>query len=713
MIFVKLITMSKTKFFRWFIPVFVIMFFMGGLIEAKSQETAEELFEAALFKKEAEGDLEGAINIFQRIVSNYPGDRKISAKSHLQLGICYEKLGLGRALRAYREVIDNYPDQIEEASEAREKLSALLRVQSEIEKSGSEFRIRQVWAGPEIDMFSAPSLDGRYLSFVDWETGNLAVFDLATWKKRILTKNATWNKPKEFALYSRISPDSKWIVYSWYNEDSTYDLRLIRTDGSGQRILYSDKDYQVHPAGWSSDGKLIAVKRGREDDKNYQILWVSAADGSFRVLKTIEKGLGQTLQDRICHSPDDRYLAFDFPVEKDARNYDINLLATDGSVEFPLIVHPANDKLLGWAPNKEEILFLSDRSGTWDVFVIRVIDGIPEGSPKKVKSEIGRIIPLGFTRDGSFYFSMYARWFYICMTTIDLTDGTILAPLHNPVVGSSFSPEWSPDGESLAYVSEKITPQGPGFFEHFLHIRSLKSGEDRVLHCGLNRIWNPRWSPDGNYILVTGISRENKQGKGRQGLYRVDIRNGGLTALVKYDPSLLQGGTWRYVGSDWSADGKAVFYKVHNRILMKEIETQRVKEIYRNPYISLDTNFRSMAISPDGQSLAFGLRDAEKEIDRLLVIPSSGGEPQELLRLPEAEIIWKIAWTPDGNYVLFTIGEKKGTSLWRISLEGGDPKKLWQSDKKLASLRIHPDGQRLAFYTLETETELWVMENFR
>ena len=123
----------------------------------------------------------------------------------------------------------------------------------------------------------------------------------------------------------------------------------------------------------------------REDDNNYQILWVSVADGSYRVLKTMEKGFSQTLQDCISHSPDDRYLAFDFPVEKDAGNYDINLISTDGSGELPLIVHPANDKLLGWVPEKEEILFLSDRAGTWDAFVVGVKNGRPDGSPKKVQ----------------------------------------------------------------------------------------------------------------------------------------------------------------------------------------------------------------------------------------------------------------------------------------------------------------------------------------
>jgi Tol biopolymer transport system component len=56
---------------------------------------------------------------------------------------------------------------------------------------------------------------------------------------------------------------------------------------------------------------------------------------------------------------------------------------------------------------------------------------------------------------------------------------------------------------------------------------------------------------------------------------------------------------------------------------------------------------------------------------------------------------------------------KKGEwALWRISPEGGEPQKLWQSDKKNFGLSIHPDGQQIAFSTSEKYLEIWVMENF-
>ena len=497
---------TKKILFTLFVSAFSLLLISNT---ASSQQTAGELFEKALYMEEAKGDLQKAIELYQKILKQFPENREVAAMAQLHIALCYEKLGLEEAQKAYQKVIDNYPEQTEAIKVAKEKLSLLLRAQAIIEKGDTEFKIRQVWAGPDVDTSGAPSSDGRYLSYMDEDAGDLAVREVATGKKRLLTNEATWEDPKEFVIRSRISPDGKLVAYAWYNPLSTYDLRLIGIDGSSRRILYSDKDYEVHPAEWSSDSQKIAVRMYSKKDKMFQIAWVSVADGSVRVLKTMEKG--QTWQDCVCHSPDDRYIAYDRPVEEDSGNYDIYLLATDGSGEIPLIKHPANDKLLGWAPGRKEILFLSYRTGTWDAFVIKVEDGKPEGSPIRIKSEIGKVTPMAFTQDGSYYFGMYTRWFNTYIATFDLATGKLQAPLSQPIVGSNYYSEWSPDGENLAYISEKINPAGPGFFDDNLHIYSLKTREEHEVPCELKRFRNLRWSPDGLSILVTAFDRRNKQ----------------------------------------------------------------------------------------------------------------------------------------------------------------------------------------------------------
>ncbi|MHC4325573.1 MAG: TolB family protein, partial [Planctomycetota bacterium] len=55
---------------------------------------------------------------------------------------------------------------------------------------------------------------------------------------------------------------------------------------------------------------------------------------------------------------------------------------------------------------------------------------------------------------------------------------------------------------------------------------------------------------------------------------------------------------------------------------------------------------------------------------------------------------------------------KNGKELWMVSAEGGEPRKLWEWNEMLWGPRIHPDGQRLAFFSGGYMSEMWVMENF-
>ena len=291
------------------------------------------------------------------------------------------------------------------------------------EAESKDLTVRMVLSGPEAGAFEAPSSDGRYLSYLDWETGDLAVRELATGEIRHLTNEGTWKEPVQYAQDSRISPDGKQIAFIWWNPDSTSDLRLIGVDGSASRVLYSRKSYDAYPKDWSSDGKQIAAQFDVYDtgDGTRQLSLVSVVDGSVRALKTLGKEWALT----VCYSPDDRYLAYDYPVAENSGNFDIFLLATDGSGEIPLVEHPANDKLLGWAPGREEVLFISDRSGTWDAWVVRVVDGIPQRTSQPVKRNIGEVESIGFTQDGSYYYSTFTRHFTTCVAPFDPATGVI------------------------------------------------------------------------------------------------------------------------------------------------------------------------------------------------------------------------------------------------------------------------------------------------
>ena len=571
--------------------------------------------------------------------------------------------------------------------------------------------VRQVWAGPE--GARALSSDGRYLSYVDWSTGNLVLRDLVTGDARPLTHKSSRQESIEFAVSSVFSPDDRQVVYTWYSKNQ-YDLRLIGLDGSAPRILYRNEEAGYpEPRAWSPDGKYILATFSRNDRTN-QIGLVAVADGSVRILKTLDWRYPL----KMGFSPDGRYIVYDFPPQEDSQNRDIFLLATDGSHEIPLVEHPANDLFPVWTPDREKVVFASDRTGSMSLWAIRVRDGRPQGGPELLKPDTGRILPLIFTREGSFYYGRATGMHDVYIASLDLATGKLLEPPTRPIqrfVGANGWPDWSPDGRYLAYSSVRnpmVT--GDGFGSRVIVIRSVETGEERELSPGLNKPrLRPRWSPDGSFLLVGATDA-----KGRQGLYRVDPQTGEAEPLGQSER-----GDYSQV-SVLSPDGTTLFIKqrvegpkTYYRLLRRNLETGRETELYpADPTTSFGN---SLALSPDGRQLAFALFDWPARAVVLQVVPVSSGVPRELLRLREPEAIpWNhaLAWSPDGKELLFvkcnSNCENQKRELWGIPARGGEPRRLELAMEGLAGLRFHPDGKRIAFTAGSYSGEVWVLENF-
>jgi Tol biopolymer transport system component len=128
---------------------------------------------------------------------------------------------------------------------------------------------------------------------------------------------------------------------------------------------------------WSPSGKLILVKL-KNKDQTWRPAIIAVADGSVQDLAFQMPGA-------MCFSPDGGYIAYDAPQAKDARPRDVYLyeLATKRTV--PLVKHPADDGLLGWAPDGSHLLFSSNRSGTRDAWLAAVSRGQPQGEPELVR----------------------------------------------------------------------------------------------------------------------------------------------------------------------------------------------------------------------------------------------------------------------------------------------------------------------------------------
>jgi len=283
------------------------------------------------------------------------------------------------------------------------------------------------------------------------------------------------------------------------------------------------------------------------------------------------------------------------------------------------------------------------------------------------------------------------------------------APVPQRFVGSNSSPDWSPDGNYLAYASRRgIVRYDPA--SSVLVIRALVSGKERELTPRLNHFSRPRWSPDGRHVLVQGNDRRN-----RQGLYKINVQTGEVAPVVQVQPGVYA------LEASWSPDGKEIFYRRQDsggkiaRFFVREVESGREKGLIHSAEGSF---FLSPALSPDGRQLAFVLRDEKTGSTALRIMPSHGGEPRELLRVGEPEFIQygSVEWTTDGRKILFARGrftpqEPRG-SLWQVSSRGGEPERVDLTADGMRDVRLHPDGRRVAFTAGFNRAEIWVMENF-
>lgn len=665
-------------------------------------ENGHKLFQKGLAKERAEGDPRAAIKIYEQVVRENASDHRLAAQALIRLAECSEKLGNAESRKIYERVLREYGDQKEAVTMARERLGGNARPDRPT--------TTQIGSGPKAGDLGkyagGVSPDGRYLSFTDSETGDLALYEIATGTDRRLT-NANLKK-RIFVEGSVISRDGKLIAYYW-QEPGKNELRIASVTGDpSPRVLYENPeidDYELWD--WSPDGKWLAVEISRKDHTK-QIGLVSIAGGSLRVLKSIDWRGSRGM----FFSPDGKYLGYGLPESNTGLNYDIFVLSVEGSRELPAVVHRADDLMMGWSPDGKRLLFASDRSGARDLWGLPISDGKPQGPPELLKADIGRAAESkGVTRSGALFYmtktgggppsGIYVGEYDFAnrKRTSDAVEITQEEGLMNR------APTWSPDGKYLAHVSLRVGPgpsKAPDNAGDTLVIRSADTYEVVRQWRGKLRDFYPatlRWIQDSRAVLVKGADL-----KGRQGIFRIDIETGDVFP-VRVD----QPGSPAWSLFSLSPDGRKLFYsqglgRQESNVVERDLISGQEKELMRGGTL------QPGRVSPDGRYLAVGRSEASGSTT-VVFLPLDGGERREIL-VP-AKVVPDQCWTPDGQSVIVLQPGQGKTSpaYWRVPVDGGSPAKVEDS----LVCRVHPDGRRVAYVVAEKvpgKKEIWKLENF-
>jgi Tol biopolymer transport system component len=681
----------------------------------RAQDKAEAALKAAMDKETLDGNLKAAIDLYKKLAQDT--NKSVAARALVRLGECYEKQGSAEARKAYEQVLSRFGDQPEAAAQARARLAKLGAGTQTGEQAN-----RLVWAGAKVyPKGSSVSPDGRYVAYPDWDTGNLGLHDLVSGTDHLLTDTGHYRRRSSgfandnsyaYAEAAVISKDGKQVVYSWDDSrnDSKgggYELLLANLGGDPlPRHLYLDpKGRWVSPEDWSSDGKWIAVQIA--DRQTGHIGVISAQDGSLRVLKSGELRGGVSAPKAIRFSPDGKYLGYDRIVDDKGLRHGIFVSAVDGSGEIPVVVDPCENEMVGWSSDGKHLLYTSDRTGSTDLWALPFANGRQQGPPELVKPNIGRIVPLGLTASGALYYGSWppAVLSHIQVASFDFDAGKIVsAPIDlapDAVLESNTSPDWSPDGKRIAYLSRSAT----GMQSLAIKIRSIETGEVREIRDKTYGGSGLRWSPDGRSLAVTEQNYEILQVDAETGATRLLLSKVGV---MGFTPA-------------WSADGRKIYYRIpltsEITFMERDLGSGNDRELIRRRSLG------EMSLSPNGNHIAAASTDPATKLNTMLLIPAAGGEPVEVMRgRTTSEVLGVLTWARDSRSILIRASDaeqKQPPEVWRVSLDGSQPRKLYNLDSRIGpgQIRVHPDGRQIAFTPAQAPvpkrtSEVWVLEKF-
>ncbi len=660
------------------------------IVPVKAQNLEAELQRAAQ-QEMVTGNLKTAIAAYQAIVSRAGNNHGVAAQALLRMADAYRKLGDAESRRVYERLIREYPDQKSAVEIARSRLGGAATLTYSL-----------AWSGPKVDAEGTISPDGRYLSYTDWDTGNLALHDFEEKTDRPLTNGGTWTGEAQYAEESTISRDGKQVAYSWFNSENRYELRVLPLTSSGfptpRRLYTSPEVMWIGPYDWSPDGRWIAVDISRVDG-TMQMGIVSVQDGSLRVLK----GAGWGGSTSLRFSRDGRFVAFDHAASEDGQGRHVSLVAIDGGSLTDVVIHDSNNRVVDWSPDGVWLLFSSDRRGSRDLWGVPVRDGKPLSAARLLKAEVGGW-SLGVTRSGVLLMGVRMSDRDISIAPVDLGAGKLTGAPIRPVtsnLGTGVFPDWSPDGKRLAYVSQSFAGHSA-----VLVVRELDSGRVTEHPTRFRYLQVPRWSPDGRSLVAMGQDQQ-----GTRGIFRIDAATGAVMPLVSTGP--MRG------DPDWSRDGAKIYYRQPDdgasfsqgpsALIERDLASGQSREMFRGVALS------GASVAPDGRTLA--LRRLEGRSTIVMTVPLDGGTSREVARLtePDAFLGRSVTWTPDGRQLL-TFSRVNGAVRPTIVPIDGSPLRRIDIDSKSfnvnAPIRLHPDGRQMAYVEGMVQMEVWRLENF-
>ena len=197
----------------------------------------------------------------------------------------------------------------------------------------------------------------------------------------------------------------------------------------------------------------------------------------------------------------------------------------------------------------------------------------------------------------------------------------------------------------------------------------------------------PAWSPDGQHIAFV---------RGGTSVYLTPTAGGSPRRVAE---GVGEGVSWSPDGA-WLALANVPPPQGKGGLFLLRVETGERRELTLHD----GANDQFPAFSPDGQQVAFMRRVPLREV---FVVSAGGGRARQITTDSQSKL-GGLTWTADSLEIVYsTQREFGGAGLWRVPVDGGQPRRIGGALQFAGNPRISMDGRRLAYSESRIVTNIY------